>query len=69
MVRPLISHLHILSLTEKRFEAVVGHQRAIPVLLQRVDVQGQKERDTHKALQTEVLIQREQLLFQLGETW
>ena len=48
---------------------MIGHLRAVPVLLHRVEIEGSIEQAVHKVLQTEVLIQREQLLFQLGETW
>ncbi len=53
----------------RKFQEVIDNLDIVQHLMSDVDVCGHLETSVYKVLQTEVCIQREQLLFQLGETW
>ena len=59
----------VMGIKQRHFLEVVENLDIVNALLGEVEIETDLDSEVYKVLQTEVCIQREQLYFQLGETW
>ena len=59
----------VAGIKRRRFLEVIENLDIVNALLQEVDIETDLDSVVYKVLQTEICIQREQLYFQLGESW